>query len=86
MCGVLVCRVGRSWGGEIKCLLGSLVNVSNLTLLGRGWGRGGEGTQETRSPSTISILDTGVSPPPFLGLRLEGQGELGTVRKGDGRL
>ena len=35
MCGVLVCQVGRSWGGEIKCLLGSLVNVSNLTLLGR---------------------------------------------------
>lgn len=47
MCGVPVCRVRRIWGGEIKYLLGSLVKVSNLTLLGRGWG--GEG-REPRKP------------------------------------
>lgn len=29
-------RVVQSWGSGIKCLLGSSVNVSNMTLLGRG--------------------------------------------------
>ena len=41
-----VCRVGHSWGGEIKCLLGSLVNVSNLTLLGKGGGGVGRGPRK----------------------------------------
>lgn len=64
--------------GEIKCLLGSLVNVSNLTPLGRsgggadGWGR--EGTQETRRPRTIRILEPGASLAPSWdrGLRAKG--------------
>lgn len=70
----MVC-LGSGWcstgAAGIKCLLGSLVNVSNLTLLGRGgrgadgWGR--EGTQETRRPSTINILDPGASPFPSWG-------------------
>lgn len=50
MCGVLVCQVGRSWGGEIKCLLGSLVNVSNLTLLGQGVGEGRGGDPGNQEP------------------------------------
>lgn len=47
------------------------------------------GTQETRRLGTTqsaSWILQSLSPPPFLGLRLEGQGELGTAREGDGRL
>lgn len=68
VCGVSGQRMVLHWGSGIKCLLGSSVNVSNLTLLGRdgggaaGWGR--EGTQKTRRPGPIHILDPGASPSP----------------------
>lgn len=66
--------MGRSWdsrGSGIKCLLGSAVNVSNLTLLGSG---GGDMTQATRGPGPINILGPGASPALSRGRGLRAKG------------
>ena len=70
VCGLPVRWVVCIWGSRIKCLLGSLVNVSNLTLLAGveegqwAWQGGDPGNQETRPHQHPGSLCLSV---PFLG-------------------